>query len=223
MNFHGSTRIQKITNKWGFYPKHYWEAIDFMVDITKQASNYLQEEYRMIHKRKDIGMMIGEQVMYWVWNIQDLTYEFAGDVRILDFGCGKAYPYSRRRIHRLWDITKVIFYDIGIPKYEIKPEVGEFNAIVSCDVLEHIPEEEIDQTFEYWFANPNMKFVFCTIAGYPARATLSDGRNAHVTIKPVEWWIEKIKKYQNCKVEIIYFPDIGKQYNAKRHILDFQK
>jgi len=65
-----------------------------------------------------------------------------------------------------------------------------------------------------------MKFVFCTIAGYPARATLSDGSNAHVTIKPKEWWIEKIRKYANCKTEIIYFPQIGKQYKAERIVLE---
>ena len=192
-----------------------------MVKITQKATDHLKDEYRMIHANKDIGMMIGEQVMYWVWNIQDLTFEFAGDVRILDFGCGKAYPYTQRRIHRLWDCTKVIFYDIGIPKFEKKPAVGEFNAVVSCDVLEHIPEDELDSVFEYWYSNPNMKFVFATIAGFPARAKLSDGRNAHVTLKPMKWWIEKIQKYQNCKTELIYFPEKGKQYAAQRYILEY--
>lgn len=187
---------------------------------SDKANRYFQKEYQKIHSRKDIGMMIGEQIMYWVWNIQDLTFEFAGDVRILDFGCGKAYPYKQRKIHRLWDTTKIIFYDFGIPEYEKKPAVGEFNAVVSCDVLEHIPEEEIDATFEYWYSNPNMKFVFATIAGFPARAKLSDGRNAHVTLKPKEWWIEKIKKYQNCKTELIYFPENGKQYKAERITLE---
>jgi len=218
MNFHGSTRIQKITNELGYVPRHYWEAVDFMI-ISDKENEYLKSEYRQIHNRKDIGMMIGEQIMYWVWNIQDLSFEHEGVV-LQDFGCGKAWPYKKRHIHRLWNVDKVVLYDFGIPEYEKKPEIGEFNAIVSCDVLEHIPEEELDATLEYWYSNPNMKFVFATIAGYPARATLSDGRNAHVTIKPKEWWIEKIKPYVTCKTELIYFPEIGRQYKAERIILE---
>lgn len=179
----------------------------------------LKEEYRLIHADNKVSRMIGEQIMYWVWDIQDLTFEFS-DNRILDFGCGKCYAYKNRHIHRLWNAEKVIFYDIGIPEYEKKPPVGEFNCIVSCDVLEHIPEKELDSVFEYWYSSSNMNFVFATIAGYPAQATLSDGSNAHVTLKPIEWWIDKIKKYQNCKTEIIYFPEKGKQYSAEKHILE---
>ena len=220
MNFHGSTRIQKITNKRGFYPLHYWEALDFMQhEITDYANEYLKGQYQKIHQRKDIGMMIGEQVMYWVWNIQDLSMEHE-NVIIQDFGCGKAWPYRKRFIHRLWNAEKILLHDFAIPEYEKRPEVGDFNAIVSCDVLEHIPEEELDEVFQYWYSNPNMKFVFCTIAGYPARATLDDGRNAHVTLKPKEWWIEKIRKYANCKTEIIYMPKIGGQSKSERIILE---
>jgi len=183
--------------------------------MTRVTLPHLRDEYRLIHARTDVGMMIGEQILYWVWNIQDLALDVKEELNILDFGCGKGYAYKHRQIQNLWNMNKIILYDIGIPEYEKKPPVGEFNAVVSCDVLEHIPENEIDEVFEYWYANPNMKFVFATIAGFPARATLSDGSNAHVTLKPIEWWIEKIKKYQNCKTELVYFPEKEKQYGAQ--------
>lgn len=188
-----------------------------MRDVSDQTKQYFIDEYRNIHSNKQVGMMIGEQLLYWVWNIQDLTFQHAGDVRILDFGCGKGYAYKKRYVHRLWDTTKIIMYDIGIPSYEKKPQLGEFNAVISCDVLEHIPEEQLDEVFNYWYSGPNMKFVFCTIAGYPARAKLSDGTNAHVTLRPRDWWVKKIKEHCTCTTEIIYFP--SRKVSPERVIL----
>jgi hypothetical protein len=110
----------------------------------------------------------------------------------------------------------MFFYDIGIEKFQNPPsekEAEEIEAVVSCDVLEHIPEDQIDATFEFWYGL-NPKFVFATIAQYPAIAKLPDGTNAHVTIKPAEWWEEKISKHMNCETHIIYcLPGTG-QYKA---------
>ena len=32
------------------------------------------------------------------------------------------------------------------------------------------------------------KFLFATVALYPAGKTLPNGRNAHITLRPKEWW-----------------------------------
>ena len=81
----------------------------------------------------------------------------------------------------------------------------EFQSLISIDVLEHIPEDDIDEIFKYWY-HRNMKYVFATIAAYPARATLSDGTNAHVNLNDKAWWMSKIKKHITCHTEIIYMP-----------------
>lgn len=176
--------------------------------ISDFATSRMYEEYTKLHARAEKLYMIGEQVLYWVWHIQDLTQRFP-NTTMLDFGCGKAWAYKARHVQRLWDIDKVILYDIGIPKYSKAPGPGEFSSVISIDVLEHIPEEKIDGVLEYWYSG-NPEFVFATVASYPARATLSDGTNAHVTIKPKEWWEEKIRKYQTCHTELIYLEARGR-------------
>jgi len=35
--------------------------------------------------------------------------------------------------------------------------------------------------------------VYANIASYPAQKTLPNGENAHCTIRPAEWWLEKIR------------------------------
>lgn len=182
--------------------------MDLNVKVSDFATKRMIQEYTEIHSRKDKLSMIGEQMMLWTWNVQDLTRQFPGTT-MLDFGCGKAYSYKTREIHKLWDIEKIILFDIGIPAYSKAPEPHEFQSVVSADVLEHIPEERIDEVLEYWYSG-GTQFVFATVASYLARAKLSDGSNAHVTIKSKEWWEEKIRKHQTCHTELIYLEARGR-------------
>jgi len=102
-------------------------------------------------------------------------------------------------------------YDIGIPEYNKLPAPDvQIDSIICCDVLEHIPEEEIDSVLEYWYSL-NPKFVYATVAQYPAVAKLEDGRNAHVTLKETDWWEEKFFKFLNCPTYVLYYPS-GKNY-----------
>ena len=175
-----------------------------MVQVSEYMNQKIIEEYQKIHNRRDVGMMIGEQVLNYIWNIQDLTFMYP-NTTMLDFGCGKAWAHSQRKVSRLWDVDKVILYDIGIPQYSKRPTHDEFQSLISIDVLEHIPEDDIDEVFKYWY-HRNMKYVFATIAAYPARATLSDGTNAHINLNDKAWWMSKIKKHITCHTEIIYMP-----------------
>lgn len=172
-----------------------------------------KEQYKEIHGRS-VGHMLGEQVMFHVWDIQDLCLRHKPK-RILDFGCGKAYAYTDRQIHKLFN-ADMFFYDIGIEKYQKLPEgleKEEIEAVICCDVLEHIPEDFIDATLEYWYSL-NPKFVFATIAQYPATAKLADGSNAHVTVKPATWWEEKLFKYINCPTTFVYCLKGGPMYKS---------
>lgn len=173
--------------------------------ISEYANQKIIEEYQKIHANNSVSMMIGEQLLNWVWNIQDLSFEHPGTT-MLDFGCGKAWAHKARKVSSLWDVKKVILYDIGIPQYSKRPSQDEFQSVIAIDVLEHIPEEDIDEVFKYWY-HQNMKYVFATIAAYPARATLSDGRNAHVNQNGRAWWMSKIKKHITCQTEIIFMPE----------------
>ena len=80
-----------------------------------------------------------------------------------------------------------------------------FDIVISVDVLEHIPKQDlgwvVDEIFEY--AN---HVVFVNVACYRALATLSNGDNAHVSIFNPWWWIgffEAIASKNKVKVFLI--------------------
>ena len=172
---------------------------------SKKFENFFKREYQIIHELKDgVQQMIGEQIVYHVWDIQTLTDEHPG-TSMLDFGCGKCYAYSHKRINKLWNCKEILLYDIGIEEYSRKPKQSEFQSVVSVDVLEHIHEDQIDDVFKYWY-HKNSEFVFATIASYPARAKLSDGTNAHVNQNEWNWWQQKIKKHITCHSKFIFMP-----------------
>jgi hypothetical protein len=120
---------------------------------------------------------------------------------ILDYGCGKAGIYKKETLKlrsgetvgpilEYWGAASITLYDPGVAEYATPPQ-RTFDGVVSTDVLEHIPEEDIPWVLGEFFAFAD-RFVFANIASYPATKVLPNGWNAHVTIRPPEWWAERI-------------------------------
>jgi hypothetical protein len=65
--------------------------------------------------------------------------------------------------------------------------------------MEHIPEEQIPEVFEYIFSHAD-KFVFLGISTKLAKALLPNGENAHCTVKPIEWWTSMVEKHAPKRV-----------------------
>ena len=63
----------------------------------------------------------------------------------------------------------------------------------SCDVLEHIPPEHVDQVIE------NMDTDNCYLHVHLKEDKFGKkiGETLHLTIKPHEWWLEKLSKKWN--------------------------
>jgi hypothetical protein len=66
---------------------------------------------------------------------------------------------------------------------------NSFDGVISTDVLEHCPEEDLPWIVQELFDLAD-KFVFASIAGYPARKHLPSGENAHCTVRPLSWWTQ---------------------------------
>ncbi len=121
---------------------------------------------------------------------------------ILDYGSGKGLQYAPRpvtdgahgnwpSIVDYWDIDEVVCYDPCYAPFSKLP-TGKFDGVISTDVLEHCPEEDIPWIIDEIFGFATC-FVFANVACYPAQARLPTGENAHCTIRPVEWWSEIIE------------------------------
>ncbi|HKZ43150.1 MAG TPA: hypothetical protein VJ044_19485, partial [Candidatus Hodarchaeales archaeon] len=70
------------------------------------------------------------------------------------------------------------------------------------DVLEHVPEEEIDEVLKEIFEYAQ-KFVFLSISTKLADKKFPDGENVHVCVKPPDWWLEKLPK-TDLVVKVIF-------------------
>lgn len=104
---------------------------------------------------------------------------------LLDYGSGKGVVHERKP----WNIS-VTLYDPAVKGIDVLP-VGDFDAVICTDVLEHIPEDELDEALNNIFSKAN-KVVYLSISTKPAKKFLPNGDNAHVTVKSQDWWLERI-------------------------------
>ncbi len=116
---------------------------------------------------------------------------------LLDYGCGKALAYGlaeftlpdgskQTGLRAFWGIDDITLYDPGYAPYSALP-TGRYDVVISTDVLEHVCEEDLDWVIGEIFGYAK-KAVYCTVACYPARKSLPNGENAHVTLQQPDWW-----------------------------------
>ncbi len=134
---------------------------------------------------------------------------------VLDYGSGKGLLYEEKNlklpggnvipsVEEFWGVDTIQLYDPGVEEFAARPD-SSFDGVVSTDVLEHIPEEDIDWVLAECFGFAR-RFLYMNIASYPAKKILPNGWNAHVTIRPPDWWRERISAAaQNWKGQAYVF------------------
>jgi len=119
---------------------------------------------------------------------------------ILDYGSGKGTlyrsapgedPESRFKTMPRWNDALVTCYDPAYPPFA-GPHQGPYDGVISTDVLEHIPAEDIPWVLNHLFAHAR-RFVYAVAACFPAKKLLPDGSNAHCTLRPAEWWVGQMQ------------------------------
>jgi hypothetical protein len=113
---------------------------------------------------------------------------------VLDYG--SAHGSFRKSLNNPnIDVTE---YDPGYPDKASTNIPKKF--LVCIDVLEHVEPSLIDDVLED-IQRCTLEKAFLTIACYPARQILSDGRNAHLIVESPTWWKEKILKLFDIESE----------------------
>lgn len=108
---------------------------------------------------------------------------------ILDYGCGQSIFLD---CLDLGYEVELLRYDPAIPAYAKLPE-KKADLLVSIDVLEHIEEEDLDQVMTEMRASARHALI--VIDTRPANHMLPDGRNAHVSLHPHDWWRERLSRH----------------------------
>jgi hypothetical protein len=142
---------------------------------------------------------------------------------LLDYGSGKGTLYRQKNIRlksgevipsvaEYLRVQEIACFDPGVPEYAEFP-AGQFDAVVSTDVLEHCPEEDIPWIVGEMFAKAK-KFVFANVASYPADKVLPNGENAHCTQSPPAWWEGVLEKISAQYPSVLYQFDITQKHHG---------
>lgn len=166
-------------------------------------SNYLVGLYRQKHlEEPNYGASKSRQSAEFIVDTLKRA-NFTPD-SVMDFGCGKSILLNLAfgPEHRNPPMRHVR-YDPAIDEHSRWPDVMP-ELVISTDVFEHLPESEVAEVIGATTAGARA-FIHC-IHFKAACATLADGRNAHETQRPAEWWLEQFRRHSTLDLPVHHVP-----------------
>ena len=160
-----------------------------MNTISNEYKNLLTEH----HEEKETW---GTSGVLHLNKVLDLIHS-TGSKSVLDYGCGKGTLGEKVKDSIEIDWTD---YDPAIRGKRVKKKC---DLVVCTDVMEHVEEEFVDAVLSDISELSNVAYVH--IACGAAGEILSDGRNAHITQRSIEWWQDMVEK--NMEGAKKYFPE----------------
>ena len=143
----------------------------------------ISEDYRSLNRRlHEDRADYGTTARHYAEQVKHLA-EAMGAVSILDYGCGKGCLKAALPDEPIHE------YDPAIPGKDHEPSPA--HLLVSIDVLEHVEPACLDQVLDH-MQRLAYRGVFLTVATRPAKKTLADGRNAHLIVESIDWWLPKL-------------------------------
>lgn len=109
---------------------------------------------------------------------------------LLDYGAGRSE--IALRLGEKARIRRVARFEPAVSELQRRP-AETFDVVMSLDVLEHIPDEELDAVLAEMAALGRHQLHIIDIR--PAKAILADGRNAHVSLHSGEWWETRMQRH----------------------------
>ncbi len=153
----------------------------------------ISEKYRLMQRilhRQPRGY--GGRGAKWAHVVVDLmrTYQASS---VLDYGSGEGSLRRAIMHHPNHDAPAGVRfdeYDPAMPGKETLPSFADL--VVSTDVLEHIEPDRLDAVLAHlkFLAR---KAVFVVISLKESNKILADGRNAHLIIRPANWWKKRLE------------------------------
>ena len=154
-----------------------------------------KERYIDLHKQlhKSSLHFTGKSLQHWIAEIDELMITH-NCKDMLDYGCGKALFWPEQ-----W-MKKIQGYDPAVIKFSEEP--GPADMVICTDVMEHIPESQVDNTLKHINSLSN-KWTFFVIDTKKAKKKFLNGENCHLTIKSPFWWQNKLNEF--CTRHTVHF------------------
>ena len=116
-----------------------------------------------------------------------------GKCDVLDYGAGKGS--LKRSIEAAFPVVEGVSYIEYDPCVEgIDKPPAKADLVFCGDVMEHVEPECVDTVLRH-IRDLTGKLAIFVISTRPAAKTLSDGRNAHISLHGPDWWRSYLKKY----------------------------
>jgi 2-polyprenyl-3-methyl-5-hydroxy-6-metoxy-1,4-benzoquinol methylase len=145
------------------------------------SSNLISASYRKLNEELHNGARpYGSGGWKHIYKVADVFKEGT----VLDYGCGKA-TFSKKFGR------PVTNYDPCIPQHSKHPEPHDY--VYCTDVLEHVETDLVDNVLDDLRALTKKK-AYVLICLQPSVKLLPDGSDPHKTVKPPEWWMERLEK-----------------------------
>ena len=152
------------------------------------VSDEYREQLEKIHSTQEWGNTAKNK-----WKEITNIAEELQETTILDYGAGQG-SLRKKLQEEFPDKYTIVEYEPGKEKLSALPAPP--NCVVCIDVLEHVETELVDNVLDDLKRVTIKKGMF-SISTRLAQKILPDGRNAHLTVKPLEWWEPKLKERFN--------------------------
>lgn len=178
----------------------------------QNVSNLISPEYRALQEQlHDTGSYGGVASQYAPLVIQMINRLEV--THLLDYGCGSKVALANAFVPgAIKHALQYQAYDPGVPQYSEEPYPAQMVACI--DVLEHIEPDRLDDVLDH-LAKLTEVVAFITVHCGPAKKILADGRNAHLTQEPLEWWLPKLWKRFDLQTVQVTMP--GKAFYVIGH------
>ncbi len=193
---------------------------DYSREFPSERYENLLKEYEEMHDYSD-KMFNGRSLLKFRDAIKHILRENNCE-NVLDYGSGKGQLYTKeytkitdkisKPLPEYWNLKDYKLYDPGYEEHAKLP-TGSFDGVISTDVLEHVPEEDlgwvVDEMLDY-----TKKILFINVSCMPALKTFKDGTNVHVSIfSPVDWakFLASRMEYTRSHVTIFLYADYSEE------------
>jgi hypothetical protein len=153
-------------------------------DSAQLISSSYQAQQQHLHETTEYGTMAQHYGPLVSQIIERLEVS-----HLLDYGCGRRMGLTKT----LKVKGKLTYqgYDPGAGLEELATAPIPAQMVCCIDVLEHIEPDYLDNVLNH-LQELTEVIAFITVHTGPAMKVLPDGRNAHLTQQPIEWWLEKL-------------------------------
>jgi 2-polyprenyl-3-methyl-5-hydroxy-6-metoxy-1,4-benzoquinol methylase len=143
-----------------------------------------EQEQRILHAAP---RGYGGRGRKWAPVVAELVREYSAS-SVLDYGAGQGtLAIALKQLVPQW--TRITEYDPAVERINIVPS---FADLVNCtDVLEHIEPAKLRFVLSH-LRMLTRKVLWVVVSTTETAKVLSDGRNAHLTVQPAEWWKETV-------------------------------